>query len=708
MINSSIISPKSIAVVGGSNNISKPGGKTVKNLIDGKYSGELCVVNPKEKEVQGIKSYKSISALGHVDLAILVIPAKFCLATVLTLCENGTKAFIIISAGFGEVTEEGKILEKKIREVISQANATLIGPNCIGIITEQYKGVFTTPVPRFHTDGCDLISSSGATATFIMEAGIPLGLKFANVFSVGNSIQTGVEDVLEYLDSSFDPAKSSKIKLLYIENIDNPVKFFIHASSLIRKGCKIAAIKAGTSEAGSRAASSHTGALATSDQIIRALFRKAGIVYCSGRNELITVASVFTYKSPKGKNIAVITHAGGSAVMLTDALSRGGMNVPEIVSTSKEDLLTYLHPGSSASNPIDFLATGTAEQLGIIIDYCEHEFKEVDAMIVVFGSPGLFDVENVYKVLDVKMRFCKKPIYPVLPSVVNAQKEIHYFLSKGKVNFPDEVQLGNALTEVYYTPKPSDIEGEQPKIGKTGVRQIIEKSATGFLDVKSVKQLLECAQIPVAEELYAENPEDVLAVLSKMQYPLVMKVVGPIHKTESNGVVLNVTDKSTLDNEFNRLMQIEGATKVLFQPMLSGIELFVGASYQAKYGHLIMFGLGGIFIEILNDVASGLAPLAKNETNYLLKQLKGYKLIEGFRGQEGINQQLFVDIIQRIGQLVRMAPEIVELDLNPLISNGNKLTTVDARIKLDKSIVKEVYKKEMEGSSFARLATEFT
>lgn len=696
MINTELISPKSIAVIGGSNNVGKPGGKTVKNLIDGKFKGKLFVVNPKETTVQGIPSFKDISELGRIDLAILVIPAKFCLESVEALCnEHCTKAFIIISAGFGEETDEGKVVENRILEVVKAAGATLIGPNCIGMITEDYKGVFTTPVPTFYADGCDLISSSGATAIFIMEAGIPLGLKFAHIFSVGNSTQIGVEDVLEYLDKTFDPIKSSKTKLLYIENINNPVKFFIHASSLIKKGCKIAGIKAGTSEAGSRAASSHTGALATSDQIIRALFRKSGIVYCSGRNELITVASIFNYKAPKGKNIAIITHAGGSAVMLTDALSRGGMNVPEITSSAKKELLTYLYPGSSVSNPIDFLATGTAEQLGIIIDYCEHKFDEIDAMVVVFGSPGLFDVENVYKVLNVKMEFCKKPIYPVLPSVVNAQKEINYFLSKGKVNFPDEVQLGNALAEVYFSPKPVNLEKESPKIDKTAVRKIIENSESGFLDVKSVKQLLDSAQIHTVVELYAHNEDEIAQIINEIAYPLVMKVVGPIHKTESQGVVLNVSDKETIAKEFVRLMNIEGAIKVLFQPMLNGIELFIGAKYEAKFGHLIMFGLGGIFIEVLQDIASGLAPLAKDETEYLLKRLRGYKLIEGIRGRIGINQTLFIEIIQRIGQLVRLAPEIVELDLNPLIGYGDKIVVVDARIKLNREISPNVYKKEM-------------
>jgi len=243
-----------------------------------------------------------------------------------------------------------------------------------------------------------------------MEAGMANGLKFASVYSVGNSAQTGIEEVLAYMDESFDPLIRSKVKLLYIENISKPGMLLKHASSLIRKGCRIAAIKAGTSEAGSRAASSHTGAMATPDLAVDALLRKAGIVRCFGRAELVTVASVFMHNYLKGGKIAIITHAGGPAVMLTDALSEGGLQVPHIKNLRAAELLSALHPGSSTGNPIDMLATATADQLGTVLDYCENYFDEIDGMIVIFGSPGLFPVHDVYKMLDDRMSRCRKPV----------------------------------------------------------------------------------------------------------------------------------------------------------------------------------------------------------------------------------------------------------------------------------------------------------
>ncbi|GAH66317.1 unnamed protein product, partial [marine sediment metagenome] len=262
----------------------------------------------------GVKSFRDPSGLPNVDLAILAIAAKYCPNTVRILsAEKNTRAFIILSAGFGEENEEGARLEKQIVEIVKKVNGCLIGPNCIGFLNEHYHGVFTTPVPKLEPGGCDFISGSGATAVFIMESGMPKGLSFSSVYSVGNSAQIGVEDVLKYMDESFDPAISSKVKLLYIESVEKPDLLLKHASSLIQKGCKIAAIKAGGSEAGSRAATSHTGALASSDMAVDALFRKAGIVRCFSREELTTVASVFKHKELKGKNVAIITHAGGPA-----------------------------------------------------------------------------------------------------------------------------------------------------------------------------------------------------------------------------------------------------------------------------------------------------------------------------------------------------------------------------------------------------------
>ncbi len=685
MITSELINPKSIVVVGGSDDVQKPGGKVLKNLIDNHFKGNLYVVNPKADEVQGVKSYRDVVDLPEVDLAILAIAAKFCPPAVEVLAtQKRTKAFIILSAGFHEESEEGAKLEEQIVDTINRTGGCLIGPNCIGVMNTNYAGVFTTPIPKFNPKGVDFISGSGATAVFIMESSIPRGLTFNSVYSVGNSAQIGVEEVLEYLDITFDPQNSSRVKLLYVESISKPVKLLKHAQSLIRKGCRIAAIKAGSSSAGSRAASSHTGALASSDVAVDALFRKAGIVRCYGRDELATVASIFMHPELQGKNIAVITHAGGPAVMLTDSLSNNGLEVPPIEGPKAKELLSKLFPGSSVANPIDFLATGTAEQLGYIIDACEKDFEHIDAMIVIFGSPGLFPVYDVYDLLDRKMKECRKPIFPVLPSVMNVKSEIEHFIAKGRIFFPDEVSLGNSLAKIFHTPKPSPEKPELPKVDEQEIRKIIEKSSNGYMSPDTVQQLLDAAGIPRAGEAVVTTANEAAKAAEKLGYPVVMKVVGPIHKSDVGGVVLNVSDADSVHKEFERMIRIKDTTAILIQPMLKGAELFVGAKREDKFGHMVLCGLGGIFIEVLKDVRAALAPIDANEALSMIHGLKGYGMIKGARGQEPVNEQIFAEIVSRVSALVTVAPEIFEMDLNPLLGSKDKVVAVDARIRIEK------------------------
>jgi acetyltransferase len=687
MITRELIAPKSIVVVGASNNTTKPGGKLLKNLLDNNFKGDLFVVNPGSDEVQGVKSYPSVNDLPAVEMAVLAIPAAACVEAVEILAtQKGTKGFIIISAGFSEESEEGRILEHKIVKIIEENNACLIGPNCIGVITYAHTSVFTTPIPKLEQMSCDLISSSGATAVFIMESGIPKGLHFASVFSVGNSAQNGVEEILEFMDEVFNPATSTRVKLLYVESIKNPDKLLKHASSLIRKGCKIAAIKAGSSEAGSRAAASHTGAMANSDLAVEALFRKAGIVRCYGREELTTVANIFHCKPMKGKRLAIITHAGGPAVMLTDALEDGGLKIPHIEDCeAKTRLKNQLFPGSSVENPIDFLATGNAEQLAAIIDACENDFDKIDGMAVIFGSPGLSPVRDVYQVLNEKMRTCKKPIFPILPSLINVKDDMAYFISEGNVIFPDEVLLGKALTSILKTARPSEEKIFLDNINIPEVRRIIDQAEDGFQSPETIHQLFAAAGIPMVREITVTTEDAAIETAKKLGFPLVMKVVGPIHKSDVGGVVLNVKDLETVQREFKRLIHIKDTTAVLMAEMASGIELFLGAKYEDKFGHIILCGIGGIFVEVFKDVTSGLAPLTMCEAAAMIKNLRAYRIIKGYRGKNGVKERKFAEIMVRLSTLLRFAVEIKELDINPLLGDGNKIIAVDARIRIEKT-----------------------
>jgi len=685
MINNHLLNPRSIVVVGGSDDISKPGGKVLKNIIDGEFRGDLSVINPKADEVQGIKSYRSPADIPDTDLAIIAIAAKYCRDTVNILAhKKATRAFIILSAGFGEENEEGAKLEREIVDIIDSVGGCLIGPNCIGVLTPAYSGVFTTPIPELDPSGVDFISGSGATSVFIMESAIPNGIRFSSVFSVGNSAQVGVEDVLKHMDEAYEHGKSSAVKLLYIESIGKPDILLRHASSLIRKGCRIAAIKAGSSEAGSRAASSHTGAMASPDVAVDALFRKAGIIRCHGRHELAAVTAVLMNPLPPGRKMAIVTHAGGPAVMMTDALSKGGIEIPQIKGDKAKALLEKLFPGSSVANPIDFLATGNAEQLAFILDACENDFDEIDAVAVIFGSPGLFPVDDVYKVLHDKKRSGKKPIYPVLPSLITAGREVNDFIAKGNVNFPDEVVFANALGKVLNTGYPGDDSYGKPRINNKAIRKIIDNNGNGYLMPEDVRELLDAAGIERVEEDLAYTVDEAIQKAVKLGFPLVMKVVGPVHKSDVGGVVLNVSSTEEAGIEFRRLMKIENVEAVLMQPMISGQELFAGAIREGEFGHLIMAGLGGIFIEVLKDVNNALVPLSESEAEKMINTLKGYNILKGVRGQEGVNIKAFVDVLIHLSALLETAPEIAEMDLNPLMGNPETVKAVDARIRIER------------------------
>ena len=686
MINRELLDPKSIAIIGGSNNIHKPGGAIVRNILQGDYQGTLRIVNPKEDEVQGIKVFHDIQELPPTELAVLVIPARFCPDTVELLArEKQTKAFIIISAGFGEETKAGAEMEQRILDTCEQYGAALIGPNCIGLLTRKHHSVFTKPVPSLNAKGVDFISGSGATAVFILESAVIKGLQFNSVWSIGNGKQIGIEDVLQYMDEHFYPETDSHVKLLYIENISNPDKLLFHASSLIKKGCRIAAIKAGSSESGSRAASSHTGAIASSDSAVEALFRKAGIVRCHSREELTTVGCIFTLPPLTGKRFAIVTHAGGPGVMLTDALSKGGLEVPKLEGDAAEELKTRLFPGSSVANPIDILATGTPEQLGLTIDYCEKHFENIDAIAVIYGTPGLTTLYQAYDVLHQKIQECKKPIFPILPSLHTAGPEVAEFLEKGHVNFSDEVTLATALSQIMQTPPPAPPEVQLYGIDIPRLNKIILGiDNNGYLPPDTVREILSCAGIPMVPEQVSADKDELIAFAQKVGYPVVAKVVGPVHKSDVGGVALNIRTPEHLALEYERMMKIEDAKGIMVQKMLKGTELFIGAKYEERFVHVVLCGLGGIFIEVLKDVQSGIAPLSYAEAYSMIHSLRGYKILKGTRGQAGINEQKYAEIIVRLSTLLRFATEIKEMDINPLLADANEVVAVDARILIKK------------------------
>lgn len=681
MITSQLIHPRSIAVIGASENTEKPGGKALYNLKNGTFDGKLYAVNPKNEDVQGVLTFKNVSDLPQTDLAILAIPATLCVPAIKTLLdEKQTKAIIVLSAGFSEMGADGRKIEQEMACLADAHGATLIGPNCIGVMNPLHQSVFTTPVPQMQWDGAALVSSSGATCVFILESAMNKGLSFSSVYSVGNAAQTCVEDVLEYINETYGNGQSPRTVLMYIESIKKPQLLLKNARELIAKGCRIAAVKSGTSDAGGRAAASHTGAMLNSDMAVDALFRKAGIIRCKSRGELTAVGAVLQHPKLKGNRIGIITHAGGPAVMLTDVLANGGMEVPHLPDETMAALLAELFEGSSTANPIDILATGTATQLEKCIRFCD-ELENIDGIAVIFGSPGLFSNVDAYRVIREQQKSCRKPIYTVLPSVLNAAEEMKQFVADGGIFFEDEAVLGQALLSESAHIVPERETDKNNIVNEAEIKALL-KDRNGLIPTGIGFQLLDLLGIPRPENRIVSTEKDALSAARELGFPLVMKVVGPAHKSDVGGVVLNVTTADFVKTNFARLNAIENAVGVELCQMESGLEVLIGLKKELGFGHIITCGLGGIFVEVFKDIQYALAPVSREEALRMIRSLKSYKMIRGVRGKEGINEEVFADIICKISDLPAIVPEIEEMDLNPLMGRGNCLAAVDVVIKL--------------------------
>jgi len=685
MINSSIFTPGSIVIVGASKDPSKIGGRILHNIVPNNYTGKLFGINPKEKSILGIPC-PALEDLPDCELAILCVPAEYTEFYVSELAgKHGVKGFVILSGGFSEMGEAGTALQTRILELVSKYNCSLIGPNCTGVLTQTYAGIFAGPIPALNPAGCDFVSGSGATAAFTVEQGILQGLPFSQIITVGNSAQIGVEEILEHWDQKFNQETSSKVKLVYVETIKNPEKFLLHASSLIQKGCSIAALKAGNSSAGQRAASSHTGALSNPVKAVEALFRKAGIINCSSREELVTTAAYCLLGKPSGKRIGIVTHAGGPGVILTDILSNNGYLVPELTGPVFDDLKKQLYPGSSVKNPIDFLATGNADQLRLILQTLKKSHL-VDAVVVIFGSPGLTSVETVYTTLEQEIQSSEIPIYPVFPSVITAKKEMETFTKISHLPFfLDEAVLGNVI----HKEKPVSIHSETPQSNSVkinilakSVQKLLESKPNGYLTPEICTQLLNIAGIPTTREIVTQSLDEIIDFASQAKGSIALKSVGLLHKSDAGGVSLNLQGKDEISREYQRLMDVVGTTHIQAQDMVAGTELFIGAVFEPGFGHMIFCGLGGIFVEVLQDTASILAPVSFEEAELMIKQLRGYPLFTGIRGQKGLNSKLFAHYITSLSDLILAAPEIVELDINPLIADETSIHAVDVRIKI--------------------------
>lgn len=677
-----LFNPESIAVIGASNDKLKTGGRVTDNIKSNGYTGKLWAINPKTPDIMGLPTFKSVADLpGAPDLAYIAIPAPFVRGSLEELAAKGTKAVIILTAGFGEKDQKGREEEQKFLEIAAKHDMTLIGPNCSGFLTTCYSGKFAGIIPKLKKSRIDIISGSGATVDYLMEQATMRGLSFSNVVNMGNSIQVGVEDILQLVDENYGP-ENSKLILMYMESVKKPMKLLKHARSLTKKGCTIVGIKSGVTEAGERAAASHTGAMASPDTAVQALFDKAGIIRVRSKADLIEIACAFN--ALKGLvtdyRVCIVTDAGGPGVMLSDELGRQGLSQPILSEETQKRLSEVLPPEAAIGNPIDTLPSRTPEQMEKIYEILDETEKDnIDVIFTIVGNSGLTDNWKLYQSIMNGMDTCSIPVIPILSSANTCRDMIVKVREAGKIIFPDEVPVGKALGRLSRKPVLSCAMELPDDFDKDKIEGILAEQGEQP-DPEAVKEIMSAAglKLPFQEDVF--DKKDLASVCEKAGFPLVMKVIGPLHKSDVGGVRVGITDIEKAGTAWDEIMKIKDAKGVLVQQMIEGTEVILGAKKEGRFGHLIMFGLGGIYTEALKDVSFALAPLGREEGLDMIRKIKTLPILEGIRGERGVSLDVLSEYLARLSLLVNIFPQIEEIDLNPVKGYETDLYIVDSRI----------------------------
>ena len=497
---------------------------------------------------------------------------------------------------------------------------------------------------------------------------------------MGNSAQLSVEDIVEMLDESYDDT-SAKVKMIYMEGVKKPAKLLKHARSLTEKGCILVGIKSGVSDQGSRAAASHTGAMATSDTVVQALFDKAGIIRVRSKYEFVEIGCALDalHNRTNLKNICAITDAGGPGVMLTDELNKHGLTMPSLREAARKRVAAEIPTFGSTANPIDCLPTLTGAQVSRIIRILAEEREDLDAIVVLTSNSKLYDKWECYSEIIKSMEESPIPVLPVLAAVTTCKEYLERVKATGKVYFVDEVLLGAALGRLrnrlpLYKPEAELENYDKKQLGK------ILQGREGVLPPELCDELLDAAGLKRPQTIVVKSKAQIREVAKSIQWPVVAKIVGPLHKSDVGGVIVGVNTVDVLESAWDKFSKINQFEGVLIQQMVPGTEVILGAKKEEGYGHLVMFGLGGIFTEILKDSQFSLAPLGLKESEDLIRRIRSVKLLEGSRGQKGMSIPLLADYMTRLGRLVCDFPQISEVDFNPVKGEDENLFVVDCRI----------------------------
>lgn len=690
--------PGSVAVIGASRSPGKIGYVLLKNLIESSYRGSIYPINPNAEEVLGLRCFPSVLDVDdEVELAVVAIPAELVPPVAEQCGRKGVKAMIVISAGFRESGREGHALERRLTEIASAYGMRILGPNCLGLIDTwtPINVTFASGMPKRGEIG--FISQSGALGTAILDWMIKRGIGFSKFISLGNKADLDEVDFIEAMGEE----ESVKAILLYVESIERGERF-IEVSRKVSKAKPIVALKGGTSTAGARAAGSHTGALVGNFTSYRVAFRKAGVIHSESLEDLFNYAISFTWQPiPRGEKVAIVTNAGGPGIIATDLCERLGVELAELHPETRSSLAKGLPPAASTVNPIDILGDARADRYRLAIER-SLEDPNVDALLVILSPQAMTEVRATAEaIVEAHRRRGDKPILAVFMGGGLVEEASNY-LKENRIpcfEFPEEgVRALSALLEYSRFLRRAEgpivrLEDVDPATVRETLKAVRSEGRVNLLPLEAFR-ILEAYGVRTPKSEVASTADEAIEYAERLGYPVALKIVSPdiLHKTDIGGVALNLRSEEEVRYAFDdilvkvsKLMPQARLTGIMVQSMVpKGKEMIIGMTRDRQFGPLMMFGLGGIYVNFLRDVSFGLAPLSLEETSQMIEETKASILLKGIRGEPPSDIEALKDVIIRVSQLAIDFPIILEMDINPIIvyEQGKGCISLDVKMTL--------------------------
>ncbi len=690
--------PQGVAVIGASREPHKLGYGIVRNLQDVRYEGAIYPVNPNEEEILGYKVYRSISEIeGPLDLAVISVPAPAVPEQIEACGKRGIKGAIIVSGGFRETGPEGAQREKDIAAIAAKFDMRIIGPNCIGTI-DAHTPINTTFVVGMPRPGdIAFVSQSGAMAAAVMDWAVGSGVGFSRIVSLGNQLDVAEAEMLEAIGQD----GKTRVVTGYIEGTSDGRKF-VDAASRTAKTLPLVFLKAGRGKSGAKAVASHTGALAGDMAAYESAFRRAGVLWAHTMEELFDWGRALAWQPlPQGSRVAILTNAGGPAILAADALEDAGLSLAPLTSDTKAFLRRRVFAAASVENPVDILAGAGPATYALCLDALLAD-ETVDAVAVIQAPQDWFSPLSLAEVIGEVANSPlgrKKPILSVIMGLASTSEATQILHRKHIPNFAFPERIGSTLGAMYRRKLWLDeqelaISAPPLSIDISDSKDLLKAAGSGWLDAQHVEALLSAYGIPVAISSVATSPDEAVKIAQRSGYPVVLKLVaeGVTHKTDVGGVTLNIQSDDELRSKYASM--IEHAKKALPDAAIKGvlvqnqvqqgIELILGVVQDAQFGPLLMVGSGGTEVELKKDVAFELAPVTSSQASAMLDRTTLGRVLAGFRGKPPADRAAVVDVLVRLGQLATDHPGIAEMEVNPLIvhNNGKGAVAVDARIRV--------------------------